>query len=95
MERPVWSSPPSFYLGRLLFLSKFSSASSNLVLHNSNGKLGRLYHSLKDLAAGNHHNDNKHNLALLNSPVLLSMPPGSSLGQLHTHTPPPGVPPFK
>lgn len=89
MERKVWSSAPSFRLGRLLFLSKFSSALSNLVLHNSNGKLGRLYHSLKDLAAGNYYNDNKHTLTLLNSPLLLSMTPGNSLEQFHTHSPPP------
>lgn len=80
---------PIFPSGQAFILSKFSSALSNLVLHNSNGKLGRLYYSLKDLAAGNYYNDNKHTLTLLNSPLLLSMPPGNSLEQFHTHSPPP------
>lgn len=88
-KRTVWSSPPSFHLGRLLSLSKFSRALSNLLLHNSNGKLGRLYHSLKDLAAGNYYNDNKHAFALLNSLLLFSLPPGNNLEQFHTCSPPP------
>lgn len=83
-KRTVWSAPLSLSLGRLLSLSKFSSVLSNLVLHNSNGKLGRLHHSLKDLAAGNCYNDNNHTVALLNFLLILSMPLGKSLEQFHT-----------
>lgn len=57
-ERTVWSSSRLFS-AQAFILEHILQSLFNLVLYNSNGKFGRIYYSLKYLAPGNYHNDNK------------------------------------